>query len=74
MDNRGPLDVQAAAEQVVGAASALADAHPEVAALVLECTNLPPYASRIQEATGLPVWDAITLVRWVHQAVWQRAW
>lgn len=71
MDNRGPLDVEAAAAQVVAAAVALADAHPEVAALVLECTNLPPYAARIQQATGLPVWDAISLVRWVHGAVRQ---
>jgi hypothetical protein len=73
IDNRGPLDVEAAAEQVTGVARALASAHPDVAALVLECTNLPPYAARIQRATGLPVWDAIGLVRWVHGAVQQRA-
>jgi Asp/Glu/hydantoin racemase len=72
MDNAGPLDVEAATEQVVAAAVALATAHPEVAALVLECTNLPPYAARIQAATGLPVWDAVSLVRWVHGAVHQR--
>ncbi|MCA1647167.1 MAG: aspartate/glutamate racemase family protein [Chloroflexi bacterium] len=71
MDNRGPLDVDAAAAQVVAAAVALAEKHPEVAALVLECTNLPPYAASIQRATGLPVWDAISLVRWVHGAVRQ---
>ncbi|MDQ6670885.1 MAG: aspartate/glutamate racemase family protein [Chloroflexota bacterium] len=71
IDNRGPLDVDAAAAQVVDAAVTLAEAHPEVAALVLECTNLPPYAARVQRATGLPVWDAITLVRWVHAAVRQ---
>ena len=74
MDNTGPLDVEAAASQVVAAAQRLTGAHPEVAALVLECTNLPPYAARIQQATGLPVWDAITLVRWVHGAVRQRAY
>jgi Asp/Glu/hydantoin racemase len=74
MDNSGPLDVGAASEQVTAAARELAVAHPEVAALVLECTNLPPYSARIQQATGLPVWDAIGLVRWVHGAVRQRAW
>jgi Asp/Glu/hydantoin racemase len=73
MDNRGPLDVEAASEQVTGAARELANAHPEVAALVLECTNLPPYSASIQQATGLPVWDAVGLVRWVHGAVRQRA-
>jgi Asp/Glu/hydantoin racemase len=74
IDNRGPLDVEAASEQVTAAARTLASAHPEVAALVLECTNLPPYAARIQQATGLPIWDAIGLVRWVHGAVRQRGW
>ena len=72
IENRGPLDVDAARAQVVAAAEALTHAHPEVAALVLECTNLPPYAAAIQAATGLPVWDAISLVRWVHAAVHQR--
>jgi Asp/Glu/hydantoin racemase len=74
MENRGPLDVEAAAQQVTAAATELAATHPEVAALVLECTNLPPYSARIQQATGLPVWDAIGLVRWVHGAVRQRQW
>jgi len=74
IENRGPLNVDTAAEQVTAVARALASAHPEVAALVLECTNLPPYAARIQQATGLPVWDAIGLVRWVHGAVRQRGW
>jgi Asp/Glu/hydantoin racemase len=69
-----PLDVEAAARQVVAAAKALAEAHSDIAALVLECRNLPPYAARIQEATGLPVWDAISLVRWGNGAVRQRAW
>jgi Asp/Glu/hydantoin racemase len=74
MDNRGPLDVEAAAQQVTTAACELAAAHPDIAALVLECTNLPPYGARIQQATGLPVWDAIGLVRWVHGAVRQPTW
>ena len=72
IDNRGPLDVEAAEAQVVAAAQELADSHPEIGALVLECTNLPPYAAAIQCATGLPIWDAISLVRWVHAAVRQR--
>ena len=72
IDNRGPLDVERAEAQVVRAAVELVDAHPEVGALVLECTNLPPYAAAIQRATGRPVWDAIGLIRWIHAAVRQR--
>ena len=72
IDNRGPLDVARAEAQVVAAAVELVEAHPEVGALVLECTNLPPYSAAIQQATGLPVWDAINPIRWIHAAVRQR--
>lgn len=33
---------------------------PSIRAIVLECTELPPYADAIRQATGMPVWDAIT--------------
>ena len=28
--------------------------HPEIGAMVFECTNMPPYAADVQAATGLP--------------------
>jgi Asp/Glu/hydantoin racemase len=42
---------------------------PEVGAIVLECTNLPPGASAVQEATGLPVFDIITLINMIYDVV-----
>ena len=42
--------------------------HPEVGAIVLECTNMPPYARAISSATGLPVFDIITMADCVMQA------
>lgn len=45
--------------------------HPEVGAILLECSDLPPYAADIQEATGLPVFDFITLANWAYHAVSQ---
>jgi len=32
-----------------------------IAAFIMECTELPPYSDALRAATGLPVWDAITM-------------
>eukprot|EP00928_Gymnodinium_smaydae_P007338 TRINITY_DN1264_c1_g2_i1.p1 TRINITY_DN1264_c1_g2~~TRINITY_DN1264_c1_g2_i1.p1 ORF type:complete len:765 (+),score=99.06 TRINITY_DN1264_c1_g2_i1:65-2359(+) len=33
---------------------------PEIKGILLECTELPPYADALRATTGLPVWDCIT--------------
>uniref|UniRef100_A0A7S4QVH1 Uncharacterized protein n=1 Tax=Alexandrium monilatum TaxID=311494 RepID=A0A7S4QVH1_9DINO len=35
-------------------------AHPDIKGILLECTELPPYADALRAHTGLPVWDCIT--------------
>ena len=56
------LDLDRARQDVVEAAQRLTAQHSEVAALVLECTNMPPYADAVRRATGLPVYDVLTAV------------
>ncbi len=56
------LDEADAAHQVLAAAQRLRARHPGLQALVLECTNLPPYAPALRQATGLPVWDVRTML------------
>ena len=63
LEDSTELDVDEAARATVGAAARLVARHPEVAAIVLECTNMPPYADAVRAATGLPVHDITTLVR-----------
>jgi Asp/Glu/hydantoin racemase len=60
------LDVDQAREEHVRVARRLVADHPDVGALVLECTNMPPYAPDIARATGLPVLDIVSLVTLVH--------
>jgi Asp/Glu/hydantoin racemase len=60
------LDTDAARADCVHAARALQAAHAELGALVLECTNMGPYAADISAATGLPVWSVVTHLRWLH--------
>lgn len=69
LDDLLTLDVEAAREEHVRVARRLVAERPEVAALVLECTNMPPYRADIQRATGLPVFDIVTLVSMVHDAL-----
>jgi hypothetical protein len=45
------------------------DDDPEIGAIMLECTSLPPFAADIHEHTGLPVYDFIACVEWMHRAV-----
>ncbi|HET7874205.1 MAG TPA: aspartate/glutamate racemase family protein [Methylomirabilota bacterium] len=69
LDDLLTLDVEAARQEHLSVAKRMLMEHPEVGALVLECTNMPPYRADIQAATGLPVFDITTLVRMVHAAV-----
>ena len=41
---------------------------PDIGAIVLECTNMPPYSEAIQEAIKLPVFDVVTMVNYAYSA------
>ena len=56
------LDTADALLQVVGAAQRLLARHPALTDIVLECTNMPPYAEAVRRATGVRVHDITTLI------------
>jgi hypothetical protein len=64
LNNELKLDVDQARKENVEAAQLLKQAHPELGAIVLECTNMVPYAKDIQRATGLPVFSIYTFINW----------
>ena len=63
------MDVDLAERDVVEAAQRLVARHPEVGAIVLECTNMPPYAAAVQRATGRPVYDIYAMITYFHAGI-----
>jgi len=66
LGNEPTLDLLQAEQDVVAGALALVRTHPEVTTLVLECTNMPPYAQAVAAATGRRVEHIVSLLekRW----------
>ncbi|WP_431097566.1 aspartate/glutamate racemase family protein [Polaromonas aquatica] len=56
LGNRPTMDWEKACSGVVAAAVTLRQCEPSLQAVVLECTNLPPYRQAIEEATGFKTW------------------
>jgi Asp/Glu/hydantoin racemase len=67
------MDVALAQQDILDAGRELVARHPEVGAIVLECTNMPPYAAALQEATGLPVYDIYSMISWFQLGLRPRA-
>jgi Asp/Glu/hydantoin racemase len=63
LDDGEVLDEDDARRSTVAAAERLVARRPDVRAIVLECTNMPPYADAVRAATQLPVHDLTTLIR-----------
>jgi Asp/Glu/hydantoin racemase len=63
------LDRRAAERELVETGLRLRKQHPEVATIVLECTNLPPYRAALARATGVPILDCNTLLEWLWRSV-----
>lgn len=70
--NWGEWDNDQARADVVGKAIEAVTENDDIAAILLECSDMPPYAAAIQKEVGLPVFDFITLIRWLHSSVAQR--
>ncbi|HEV8584931.1 MAG TPA: aspartate/glutamate racemase family protein [Methylomirabilota bacterium] len=69
LDNQMELDVDLAREEHVRVARRFVADYPDIGAIVLECTNMPPYTADIQRETGRPVFDIVSLVTMVHGAL-----
>ena len=61
---REELDMDRLEKEVLSVVDTLAKENPEMGALVIECTDLPPFAWLIQRKANFPVFDMVTLPIW----------
>jgi len=74
LGSENELDVALARKDNVDAALDLQARNPDLGALVLECTNMVPYASGIREATGLPTFTIESFVSWFQSGLSPRCY
>ena len=72
LDNALELDVHLARQDNVEAALDMRARHADLRAIVLECTNMVPYAADIRRATGLPVYSIHSMITWFQAGLLPR--
>ena len=66
------FDVARARTDVIEASRKLVEEHPDVGAIVLECTNMVPFAGDVRAATGRAVFSIYTYLTWFQGALLPR--
>lgn len=72
MEDRGIFDHSRVRDEVVAAAKKLVQENPDINVILLECSDMPPYAAAVQNAVKLPVFDFITMINYLNQGTMQR--
>ena len=69
LDDQPSIDFEECRLDLLDAARELMTKHDDIGAIVLECTNMTPYAADIRKLTGLPVYSIYSFVNWFHQGL-----
>jgi|UPI00057D3D27 Asp/Glu/hydantoin racemase len=72
LEGRGEFDNSIVEREILSKVSEIMEENLNIGAILLECSDMPPYAASIQKKSGLPVFDFTTLIKWLHSSVTQR--
>lgn len=73
LEDETALDVEASRLDLLDAVAALLEQQRTIGAILLECTNMVPYAADIREKFGLPVYSIYSFVQWFQAGLLPRA-
>jgi aspartate/glutamate racemase len=71
LEEKGTLNSEVMEQEVVNAARKMTSSNPKIGSILLECSDLPPFAHAVQQAVSLPVFDFNTMIRYLQTAVIQ---
>ena len=63
------IENQALEDALIQHLQALVDSNPDIGMIMLQCSELPPYAAAIQMRVGRPIVDVVTLANWLFSTV-----
>ena len=66
------IDFAACRQDMLDAADQILAQQPDAGAIVLECTNMVPYAADLRRRTGLPVYSIYSMVTWFQSGLMPR--
>ena len=69
LGNDTSLDVTQARHDLSEAAMQMTADAPDIGAIILECTNMVPYAPDIARLTGVPVFSVYSYLTWFHDSL-----
>ena len=63
-----PLVLEKIENEVVSLVEIAIQEHPDIGAILLECTDLPPFADAVRKAFNLQVYDLLTMVALIYKS------
>ena len=69
LDDEPELDTELARRDMIDAGRALIGNHANIGAILLECTNMVPYAADLRREFGVPIFSIYTFVTWFQSSL-----
>ena len=69
LKNKYELDYKLAQQDILEASGELVKNNKQLGAIILECTNMVPYAAEIRKTTGLPVFSIYNFILWFQNSL-----
>ncbi|MFD1928031.1 hypothetical protein ACFSFY_08170 [Sporosarcina siberiensis] len=69
IDQSKPLNMEQVAIEIKTVTKRMINSHPEIKAILLECTNMPPYIHAMREVTDLPIFDLNKFTNYVVESL-----